>query len=82
MSLGWLKSRKLVGAVFGIVGGPLAYYTGFKLGGIRFVDFDAALIALGIGWGAVVPLLLILAERFNGVDVDADEPAPLAIGKS
>jgi len=66
VSLGWLKRRKAVGAVFGLVGGPLAYYTGFKLGGIEFVDFNAAVIALGIAWGAVTPVLLVLAERFNG----------------
>lgn len=74
ISLGWLKSRKLAGAVFGLVGGPLAYYTGFKLGGIQFTDFTAAMIALAVGWAAVVPVLLLLAERFNGVE-PRSEPA-------
>lgn len=75
MSLGWLKPRKAIGAVFGLIGGPLAYYTGNKLGGITFVDFSAAMIALGIGWGVAVPILLILAERFNGVGpARVDEP--------
>lgn len=67
VSLGWLKPRKIVGAVFGLVGGPMAYYTGFKLGGIQFLDFQAAMVALGVAWGAIVPVLLVLAERFNGV---------------
>ncbi len=68
VSLGWLKSRKLLGVAFGLIGGPLAYYTGFKLGGIEFVDFNAAIIALGVAWGLAVPVLLWLAERYNGVD--------------
>ena len=73
LSLGWLKPRKFVGALFGLIGGPLAYYTGFKLGGIVFEDFAAAMIALGVGWAAVVPVLLVLAERFNGME-DAVAP--------
>ena len=68
VSLGWLKPRKIMGAVFGLIGGPLAYYTGFKLGGIGFNNFEAAMLALGIGWALVVPVLLVLAERFNGMD--------------
>ena len=55
--------------VFGLIGGPLAYYTGYKLGGIRFDDFGMAMVALALGWAAVVPVLLVLAERFNGVEV-------------
>lgn len=77
VSLGWLKPRKVVGALFGLFGGPLAYYTGFKLGGIEFLDFNAAIIALGIAWGAVTPILLILAERFNGFDETSARKSPL-----
>ena len=77
-SLGWLKPRKAFGALFGLVGGPLAYYTGQKLGGIEFVDFNAAIIALGIAWGAVTPVLLVLAERFNGFAERPDVDGRLA----
>lgn len=81
VSLGWLKPRKIVGALFGLLGGPLAYYTGFKLGGIEFVNFNAAIIALGIAWGAVTPVLLILAERFNGIDERAGQEGQLVADK-
>lgn len=80
LSLGWLKPRKVVGALFGLVGGPLAYYTGFKLGGIEFVNFDAAIVSLGIGWAVAVPVLLLLAERFNGVDERPPQPASALTG--
>ena len=76
VSLGWLKSRKAIGALFGLIGGPLAYYTGFKLGGIEFDNFSAAMVALGAGWALVVPLLLVLAERFNGMDGNPLRPSP------
>lgn len=76
VSLGWLKSRKLLGVLFGLLGGPLAYYTGFKLGGIQFVQFEYAMVALAVGWGAVVPVLLRLAERFNGFDLANMDTAP------
>ena len=74
VSLGWLKPRKALGFVFGLVGGPLAYYTGFKLGGIQFANFEYAMAALAVGWGAVVPVLLILAERYNGFDTVVPVP--------
>ena len=75
VSLGWLKPRKVLGFLFGFVGGPLAYYTGFKLGGIQFAHFEYAMAALAVGWGAVVPVLLVLAERFNGFESGAPVPA-------
>ena len=75
ISLGWLKNSPAMAATFGLVGGPLAYYTGQKLGGILFVEPTAALIALGLGWAALMPVLLKLAETFNGV---AEGPALVA----
>lgn len=66
VSLGWLKGRTALAVIFGAVGGPLAYLTGQKLGGIVLVDVVAALVALAAGWGVMMPLLLRLAERFDG----------------
>lgn len=67
LSMGWLKGRPLVAALFGAVGGPLSYIAGQKLGGIVLVDYYPALIALAIGWAVFMPLLLIVAERYNGM---------------
>ncbi len=67
LSMGWLKGRPLLAAVFGAIGGPASYIAGQKLGGIIFVDYYMALIALAIGWAVFMPLLLIVAERFNGI---------------
>ncbi|UCH53252.1 MAG: DUF2878 domain-containing protein [Pseudomonadota bacterium] len=66
VSLAWLKPRLLVGALFGAVGGPLAYFGGAKLGGLVFNDQTAALTTLAIGWALLTPLLLLLARRYDG----------------
>ena len=66
LSLGWLKGRPYLALLFGSVGGPLAYLAGAKLGGVTFVEPTAALLALAVGWGLITPLLMRLAERFDG----------------
>ena len=53
--------------LFGLIGGPLAYITGEKLGGITLVNEFAALTALGIGWAIMMPLLLWLSKNFDGI---------------
>jgi hypothetical protein len=65
-SLSWLKGRALTAALFGAVGGPLAYLAGEKLGGVVFVDRIAALAMLAVGWGLIMPILVRLAGRFDG----------------
>ncbi len=69
LSMGWLKGRPLLAAAFGAIGGPASYIAGQKLGGIIFVDYSAALIALAVGWAVCMPLLLALAERLDGMSV-------------
>jgi len=67
LSMGWLKGRPWLAAAFGAFGGPASYIAGQKLGGIIFVDYYIALVALAIGWAVFMPLLLIVAERYNGM---------------
>ena len=74
VSLGWLKKRYALAAAFGALGGPLAYFTGFKLGGVEFSSMSLGLGAQAIGWGVLMPLLTVLADRLNGMT-----PAPLLL---
>lgn len=67
VSMNWLKGRPLIAAVFGGFGGPLAYLTGYKLGGVAIPELWFALTIQGLGWALILPLLLQLAERFDGV---------------
>ena len=75
VSLRWLRSMPLVAAFLGLIAGPLTYIGGAKLGGIVFVDQGAALAMLGFGWAIMMPLLLVIGERFDGVK---PTPAPVA----
>lgn len=59
--MGWLRQRYLFGAVFGAVGGPLAYLSGAKLGAAALPSTQGMLM-LAIGWGLAFPALLGLAE--------------------
>lgn len=67
VSLNWLKGRWLTAALLGAIAGPLAYLAGARLGAVVLVEPAAALIALGIGWALITPLLLMLARRYDGV---------------
>ena len=69
VSLRWLRSSVLLAALLGFIGGPLSYYTGAKLGGVIFVNSSAALLALAIGWAVLMPILMSLSVRFDGVEV-------------
>ena len=66
VSMRWLRNRVWLAAFFGLLGGPLTYLAGEKLGGIILVDQFAALAALGIGWALMMPLLLRLSEMLDG----------------
>ena len=64
-SMAFLRGRPWACALFGLVGGPLAYWT--AAGAFDAVSFGVpvawALAALAIGWAAVLPLLFGLDQR-------------------
>jgi hypothetical protein len=66
LSMAWLKDRAWLAAVFGAVGGPLAYLAGARLGGLQMTDPVLALGAQALGWAVLLPLLTRLATRLNG----------------
>lgn len=63
VSLTWLRGRMPLAVAFGVIGGPLAYYAGEKLGGVVFAEPGMVLSALAIGWGLITPLLVVIASR-------------------
>jgi hypothetical protein len=71
MSMRFMRGRPLLAAAFGFVGGPLAYIAGYKIGGIQFVDQAAAIAMLAVGWAVIMPLLMRLGERLDGVSPGA-----------
>jgi hypothetical protein len=76
-SLSWLKGRPLLAALMGGIGGPLAYLAGQRLGGIEIIDPVLGLVAQGLGWSVLMPLLTMIAARLNGFEsADSSPPAP------
>ncbi len=73
VSLRWLRERPVAAVLLGLIGGPLSYYGGAKLGGLTFINMPAALTALAIGWALVTPLLVRLSERLDGMQQAEDE---------
>jgi hypothetical protein len=67
VSMRWLRGKPWLAAVLGLVGGPTTYLTGQKLGGIVLSNEFAALLALAIGWAIMMPLLMWLSEKLDGM---------------
>ena len=72
-SMSWLKGRLVLATVMGAIAGPMSYYAGSKLGGIVFEAPLAATIALSVGWAALMPVVVTLADRLNGFDANLAE---------
>ncbi|MET0382598.1 MAG: DUF2878 domain-containing protein [Burkholderiaceae bacterium] len=73
VTLRWLKHRPVLASALGAVAGPLSFVSGVKLGGAEFVDPSPALVTLACTWGVLMPALMALSNRFDGVAV----PAPI-----
>ena len=66
VSLRWFKQRLVLAALFGAIGGPLAFLAGERLGGVAFTDYTLGVGALALGWSLLMPARMILARRYNG----------------
>jgi len=67
VSLRWQHRRPWLAALFGMIGGPAAFWAGVRLDGATFVDATSALIWLAIGWALLMPVLVRLARSFDGI---------------
>lgn len=71
VSLRWMRNnqlrwRWLIAVLFGAIGGPLAYMAAQRLGAVTLNNMPNTYLALSIGWAIITPLLLVLAEKFDG----------------
>jgi len=74
VSLRWLRGRPWAALTLGAVGGPISYLAGARLGALEFAKQGAALAVLAVGWALVTPLLVLLSQRFDGVQ---SRPGPV-----
>ena len=65
VSMVWLRGRYVVAAIFGAIGGPMAYYSGAKLGAMTGMPELIGLLAIGITWAFASPLLYRVAKVLN-----------------
>ena len=65
VSLAWLRGHFILAAAFGAVGGPLAYYSGARLGATEALPTTTGMLLLAIGWGIMTPLLVWLARTLS-----------------
>ena len=77
VSMSWLRDRPVVALLAGAVFGPLSYMAGQRLGGLEFIDFNMAIVALALIWALAMPVLMLAASRFDGIRV-TDTRLPLA----
>ena len=70
VSMGWLRSRYALASIFGAVGGPMAYFSGAKLGAMTRLPDAGGLVGIGIAWAVALPLLYglmdLLYARYPG----------------
>lgn len=61
-SLAWLGRSRLIAGVAGALFAPLAYWTGARLGAIRLLEPQPALLAVAAAWALALPALTRLAR--------------------
>jgi len=70
-SFGWLKPKLGLAALLGAVAGPMSFRAGAALGAVHFVHPLPAILLLAGGWGCLMPLLVLLSRRWDGVHDEA-----------
>jgi len=65
VSMGWLRGRYALAALFGAFGGPLAYYSGAKLGAMTRLPGPGGLLDISIAWAIALPFLYSIAANIN-----------------
>ena len=74
-SLTWLRGRSGLQVLLGLVFGPLAYWTGAKMGAASLAEPTAlALTGIGIAWALAFPTLMRLAEAISPGRVSPSAP--------
>ena len=66
-TFGWLKQRMLLASVLGAIAGPMSFRAGAALGAVRLAFPLPATIVLAIGWAILMPVLILLSRRWDGV---------------
>ncbi len=69
VALVFLRGRYWLAALFGAIGAPLSFLGGMRLQALQLPDTWLAVAVLAAGWAVLMPLLMHLSQRFDGVTV-------------
>lgn len=65
-SMRWLSKRYLLASILGLIGGPMSFLAGERLGAAAFGEPRAlSLAVLGISWSIALPALVAFADRLT-----------------
>ena len=67
VSMRWLKQRLLYAMMLGAICGPLSYWGALRLGAVQFIEPLRIVIALALGWGLIMPILMLVSRRYDGI---------------
>lgn len=71
VTLRWLKRRPALAALLGALLGPLSFVAGVRLGGARLVHPTTALVTMALMWAVLMPALMWLSTRLDGIAASA-----------
>jgi len=69
VTMRWMKGRFWLASLLGAVAGPASFVSGVKLGGAQFIAMTPALATMACTWAVLMPALVWLSMRFDGVAV-------------
>lgn len=70
-SLKWMKNRPVLSALFGALGGPMAYYAGVRIGAAQFgMGLYASLSLLAVAWALLWPVVMWYAKDDLAPEID------------
>ena len=65
--LRWLSRRYLLASILGLIGGPMSFLAGERLGAATFGEpRGLSLAILGLSWAVALPALVALGDRLGG----------------
>jgi len=79
-SLNWLKPRLGLAAFFGITGGPLTYFAGYKFGAVEMgLGVFWTCVVFAVVWAVLMPVICIVASKFYPYETKKSTAEPNAV---
>jgi len=66
VSLRWMRRYLPVAVLFGLIGAPLAYWGGSRLGAFHITAPLPYTVTLALAWGGLMPFLIKISEHYDG----------------